>query len=150
MSTAHMQVNDFIDTMDNLIAVMKHEIELVKKRDYEDLKRMQSKKNRLGLAYDEKQTLLQQNPKVLDHLNDAEKADLREKFADFRNVLADNMLAIRAAHDSTEKVMQAVVATIRKRRGITGEPRSALKPRSGYAVYTAPTGVEYNSVNRAL
>ena len=143
MSTAHTQVNDFIDTMDNLIAVMKHEIELVKKRDYEDLKRMQSKKNRLGLAYDE-------NPKVLDHLNDAEKADLREKFADFRNVLADNMLAIRAAHDSTEKVMQAVVATIRKRRGITGEPRSALKPRSGYAVYTAPTGVEYNSVNRAL
>lgn len=149
MTPTQTQVHDFMDTMENLMAVMKHEIELVKKRDYEDLKLMQAKKNRLGIAYDEKQTHLQKNPHILAQLSAEERTTLRAKFADFRNVLADNMLAIRAAHDSTEKVMKAVVGAIRKRRGITGEPRSALKPRFGYAVYNAPTGVEYNTVNRA-
>ena len=66
---------------------------------------MQRKKTRLSESYRNQQNSLQANPDLLTVLAPEEREGLRQKFAHFRAILADNMLAIRAAHDATEKVV---------------------------------------------
>ena len=93
---------------------------------------------------------MQENPDLLATLAPEERDGLRQKFAQFREILADNMLAIRAAHDATEKVIQAVVTDIKKRHGIGDESGSIYKPRRGYAAYTAAPPPNATSVRQAL
>ena len=104
MVNPHQTIEMFTGTMEDLMAVMSYEITLVKARRYSELKQVQRKKNRLSESYQHQQTVLQENPDLLATLAPEERDGLRQKFAQFREILADNMLAIRAAHDATEKV----------------------------------------------
>ncbi|MEC8061391.1 MAG: hypothetical protein VX168_03250 [Pseudomonadota bacterium] len=150
MVNPHQTIEMFTGTMEDLMAVMSYEITLVKARRYSKLKQVQRKKNRLSESYQRQQTVLQENPDLLATLAPEERDGLRQKFAQFREILADNMLAIRAAHDATEKVIQAVVTDIKKRHGIGDESGSIYKPRRGYAAYTAAPPPNATSVRQAL
>ncbi|MGB1005757.1 MAG: hypothetical protein ACPGVX_01185 [Thalassobaculaceae bacterium] len=150
MANPHRTIEIFTSTMEDLIAVMSHEIDLVKARRYDELKQVQRKKTRLSESYRDQQNSLQANPDLLAVLAPEEREGLRQKFAQFRAILADNMLAIRAAHDATEKVVKAVVSDIKKRHGIGDECGSIYKPRRGYAAYNAASGPYATSVSKAL
>ena len=150
MANPHQIIEMFTGTMEDLMAVMSYEITLVKARRYSELKQVQRKKNRLSDSYQHQQAVLQENPDLLATLAPEDRDGLRKRFAQFREILADNMLTIRAAHDATEKVIQAVVTNVKKRHGIGDEGGSIYKPRRGYAAYTAAPPPNATNVRRAL
>ena len=150
MVNPHQTLEMFTGTMEDLMAVMSYEITLVNARRYSELKQVQRKKNRLSESYQRLQTVLQENSDLLDTLAPEDRDRLRQKFAQFREILADHMLSLRAAHDATEKVIHAVVTDIKNRHGIGDESGSIYKPRRGYAAYSAAPPPNATSVRQAL
>ena len=59
----------FVESMTQLMAVMRHEIELVKAREFAELEGVQRRKVQLARTYDEHQTQLRKNLSVLDSLS---------------------------------------------------------------------------------
>ncbi len=99
-------VKMFVESMTQLMAVMRHEIELVKAREFAKLEDVQRRKLQLAKNYDENQTRLRKNLAVLDALSAEERGDLRKLYATFRETLSDNMLALKSAHDAADRVIK--------------------------------------------
>jgi len=139
----------FVESMTQLMAVMRHEIELVKAREFAKLEDVQRRKLQLAKTYDEHQTRLRKNLSVLDSLSTEERGDLRKLYATFRETLSDNMLALKSAHDAADRVVKMVIAGVRKSRGVNGPAVNPSKPVRGYAAYGS-VGVGAAGVSRTL
>lgn len=139
----------FVESMTQLMAVMRHEIDLVKSREFAKLEGVQRRKAQLAKTYDEHQTQLRKNLSVLDSLSTEERGDLRKLYATFRETLSDNMLALKSAHDSADRVIKMIITGVKKARGVTGPAVNPAKPVRGYAAY-GTAGVGAAGLNRTL
>jgi hypothetical protein len=139
----------FVESMTQLMAVMRHEIDLVKARDFAKLEDVQRRKVQLAKTYDEHQTRLRKNLTVLDSLSAEERGDLRKLYAAFRETLSENMLALKSAHDAADRVVKMVIAGVKKSRGVTGPAVNNSKPVRGYAA-NGSARVGAAGINRTL
>lgn len=139
----------FVESMTQLMAVMRHEIELVQSREFGKLEDVQRRKQQLAKTYDEHQARIRKNLSVLDSLSGEERSDLRKLYAAFRETLSDNMLALKSAHDAADRVVKMVISGVKKARGVTGPAVTPGKPVRGYAAYGS-VGVGAAGVSRTL
>ncbi len=139
----------FVESMTQLMAVMRHEIDLVKAREFAKLEDVQRRKVQLAKTYDEHQNKLRKNLSVLDALSAEERGDLRKLYAAFRETLSENMLALKSAHDAADRVVKMVINGVKKARGVTGPAVNTSKPVRGYAAY-GTAGAGAGGVNRTL
>lgn len=135
METRDM-IQQFVETMTQLMALMQREIDLVKQKSFGEIEKMQRQKAQLSKAYQAGQTRLQQDISVLNALNGEERSELRDLYARFRETLVENMLALKAAQDATDRVVKMIIGGVKKARGITGDaPSPSGKAPRGYAAY---------------
>ncbi len=139
----------FVESMTQLMAVMRHEIDLVKAREFNRLEDVQRRKAQLAKTYDEHQTRLRKNLSALDTLSAEERSDLRKLYAAFRETLSENMLALKSAHDAADRMVKMVINGVKKARGVTGPAVNTSKPVRGYAAY-ATAGAGAAGLNRTL
>lgn len=125
----------FVESMAQLTAVMRHEIELIKAREFTKLEDVQRRKAQIAKSYEEHQTRLHKNITVLDALSSDERGDLRKLYAAFRETLSENMIALKSAHDAADRVVKMIIAGVKKSRGVTGPDVKPGKPVRGYAAY---------------
>ena len=95
-----------VEVMSSLMALMRHEIDLIQERRIGELGALQSRKGRMTKAYEDHQKLIQNNPALLDSLSEEERSDLRVLYKRFRETLSDNMVAIRATQQATDRVVK--------------------------------------------
>lgn len=128
-------VQVFVESMTQLMAIMKHEVQLIRDRQFDRLEDVQRQKLQLARSYEQSQAQVRKNPKVLDALSGEERGDLRKLYAAFRETLSENMLALKAAHDTADRVVKMIISGVRKTRGVTGPDVKPGKPVRGYAAY---------------
>lgn len=139
----------FVESMTQLMAVMKHEVQLVRERQFDRLEELQRQKLQLARSYEQSQAQVRKNQAVLNALSAEERGDLRRLYAAFREALSENMLALKAAHDTADRVVKMIVSGVRKSRGVTGPAVKPGKPVRGYAAY-GTAGVGAAGYNRTL
>ncbi|EDP65293.1 hypothetical protein BAL199_02064 [alpha proteobacterium BAL199] len=139
----------FVESMAQLTAVMRHEIELIRGREFTKLEDVQRRKAQIAKGYHDHQTRLRKNLAALDALSDEERTDLRKLYASFRETLSENMIALKSAHDATDRVVKMVISGVKKARGVTGPDVRPGKPVRGYAAY-GTGGVGAAGYNRTL
>jgi hypothetical protein len=147
--TPRDMVKLFVETMTQLMAVMRHEIELVDAREFAKLEDLQRRKTQLASSYTEHQTRLRKNLGILDALSASERADLRSLYAAFRETLSANMLALKSAHDAADRVVKMIISGVKSARGVNGPDVKPGKPVRGYAAY-GTNGVGAIGLNRTL
>jgi flagellar biosynthesis/type III secretory pathway chaperone len=141
-------VEQFVDTMTQLMTLMRREIDVLKARDYRKLEEIQQHKTTMGKAYDQCQTELRKDTSVLAALSDDERGELRQLYARFREALSENMLALKAAQDATDRAVKMIIDGVKKARGVQGQtPSSPGKPIRGYGAYTSNTPGSF-AINR--
>lgn len=134
-------VRHFVESMTQLMAVMQREIELVKEKSFNEIETLQRHKSQLTKAYEVNQSRLHQDLSVLDTLDTDERSELRELYARFRETLTENMLALKAAQDTADRVIKMIIGGVKKARGITGPAPSPMGKRPhGYAAYAQASG----------
>ena len=142
-------IQQFVESMTQLMAVMKHEVQLVRAREFAKLEDVQRRKLMLAKSYEEHQTRVRKNLSVLNALNGEERSDLRKLYAAFRETLSENMLALKAAHDAADRVVKMIVSGVRKTRGVSGPVVKPGKPVRGYAAY-GTSGLGAGGYSRTL
>ena len=131
-------VLSFAESMNGLMEILLQETAVLKSHKYTNLTGLQSRKSQLAKGYAEAQMLVEGDLEVLDSLSTEERTDLRKLYKSFRDVLAENMLALRGAHDATDRVVKLIIDAVKDQRGVKTAP-SAFGPRgNGYAAYSNP------------
>ena len=141
----------FVESMTQLMAVMRQEIDFVRDKRYDDIERLQRHKAKLAKAYETHQSAVYQDTSVFGLLSDGERQELRSLYQAFRETLSENMLALKAAQDATDRVIGMIITGVRKARGVTDTPapQKLSKPARGYAAY-AGAGTASGLMNRTL
>ena len=140
----------FVETMSALMAVLGEETELLKEKRLKDMRTIQNRKSQLSREYAQHQETVYRNPALLRTLSEGERSDLRALYKRVRTILSDNMLALRAAHDSTDRVIKVFVETVRKKRGIPeNPPPRGMRGREGYGAYVGQAAIPV-AVDRQL
>jgi flagellar biosynthesis/type III secretory pathway chaperone len=121
-----------IDIASRLIAVLERETTLLREMKAGEIGALQPEKTRLIAAYEERSRGLNAHGEALGFLEEAVREELRETIARFNDSAKDNALALRAAHQANERLMQAIVEALNRQRD-----RS-----EGYGADGARTGVE--------
>ncbi|MCR9175270.1 MAG: flagellar protein FlgN [Alphaproteobacteria bacterium] len=141
-------VEQFVETMTQLMTLMRREIDVLKARDYGKLEEIQQHKAVMGKAYDQCQSELRKDAAVLAALSPEERGELRTLYARFREALSENMLALKAAQDATDRAVKMIIDGVKKARGIQGQtPAAPGKPIRGYGAYTSSTAGSF-AINR--
>ncbi len=135
----------FVEVMSSLMALMRHEIDLIKERRIGEIGALQSRKGRMTKAYEDHQRAIQKNPALLDALSEDERSDLRALYKRFRETLSDNMVAIRATQQATDRVVKSIITAVKHKRGL---PDVETKPGVGRhgrasAAYAATAGKSF-------
>ncbi|MDA0342127.1 MAG: hypothetical protein O3B74_11085 [Proteobacteria bacterium] len=135
---ARQIVLDFAECMNGLMEILRQENAIIATHKYGDLTPLQSRKTQLAKGYAQAQSAVQNDLEVLNALSTEERTDLRKLYKAFRNVLSENMLALRGAHDATDRVVKLIIDAVKQQRGVKTAPL-AFGPRSkGYAAYSTP------------
>lgn len=144
-------IQHFVESMTQLMAVMRQEIELVSEKRYDDVERLQRHKAKLAQAYEAHQAEVYKDTSVFSLLSDEERTELRSLYQAFRETLSENMLALKAAQDATDRVINMIIGGVRKARGVSenAAPKKLSKPVRGYAAY-AGAGATTGLMNRTL
>lgn len=135
-------IQHFVESMIQLMALMRQEIELVHNKHYEQVERIQRHKVKLTKAFEIHQTALRKDMGVVNALSEGERSELRALYQAFRDTLSENMLALKAAQDATDRVVKMIISGVRKSRGL---PEEAVRPKRGpaprgYGAYAAAGG----------
>lgn len=143
-------LKQFVESMTQLMSVMRREIEILKARDYKKLEEIQRTKTALGKTYDHTQRVLQSDMSIVSMLTEDERSEIRTLYARFREALSENMLALKAAQDATDRAVKMVVDGVKKARGLPmTEPTKPGRPARGYAAYGGGMGTSASfAVNR--
>lgn len=128
----------FAESMSGLMELLIQENAILARRAFKDLDSLQSKKQQLARSYAEAQGSVESNPDVFATLSTSERDDLRALYKRFRGVLSENMLALRGAHDATDRVIKLIIDTVKEQRGVRSAPAAFGKRATGYAAYSTP------------
>ncbi len=148
---ARSLIQHFVESMTQLMVVMRQEIDLVREKKYDHIERLQRHKSNLAKAYETHQSAVYKDTSVFDALNEAERQELRSLYQAFRETLSENMLALKAAQDATDQVINMIIGGVRKARGVSAQPapQHVAKPARGYAAY-AGAGAASGLMSRTL
>lgn len=137
-------IQHFVESMTQLMALMRQETDLVRNKNFDQVERIQRHKAKLTQAFETHQTNIRKDLSVVENLSDEERGELRELYQAFRETLSENMLALKAAQDATNKVVSMIIGGVRKSRGLpqeTAAPRRAQGANQrGYGAYAAAGG----------
>ncbi|MDE0810372.1 MAG: hypothetical protein OSB69_13770 [Alphaproteobacteria bacterium] len=128
----------FAESMNGLMQLLLQENAIIKSRKYKELASLQSKKTQFSKGYAGAQQLVENDPSVLDILTPEERTDLRKLYKSFRDVLAENMLSLRGAHDATDRVVKLIIDAVKEQRGVKTAPSAFGRRANGYAAYSSP------------
>jgi flagellar biosynthesis/type III secretory pathway chaperone len=121
-----------IDIASRLIVVLERETALLREMKAGEIGALQPEKTRLIAAYEERSRGLNAHGQSLGVLEAAVRQELRETISRFDDAAKDNALALRAAHQANERLMQAIVDALNQQRNRA----------EGYGADGAHTGVE--------
>jgi hypothetical protein len=149
---ARTVIMHFVESMTQLMALMRQEIDLVRAKQYDQVERIQRHKTKLTRTFETHQSAIQQNLSMIEVLDETERSELRQLYQAFRDTLSENMLALKAAQDTTQRVVDMIVAGVRKSRGMSPEPVTPKKgpPPRGYGAYAAAGAMGRNLMSRTL
>jgi|GEM_PF-556369 len=137
-------IQHFVESMTQLMAVMRQETDLVRGKRYDQVERMQRHKVKLTKVFEAHQSAIQQDLSVVQTLSDDERTELRSLYQAFREALSENMLALKAAQDATDRVVKMIIGGVRKSRGLSEEAgpprRGKAAVQRGYGAYAAAGG----------
>ena len=115
MST-QTQVNDLIQVSSRLIAVLEREVKLLRAVPSTALAEVQEEKLVLTAAYESQARSLAGHPDLLEALQPVLRAELQRVTKHFQSAVSDNEVALRAARETTQRVLQAIADEIDKNR----------------------------------
>jgi small-conductance mechanosensitive channel len=146
-------IQHFVESMTQLMALMRQETELVRDKKYEQVERIQRHKAKLTQAFEAHQTNIRKDLSVVENLSTEERGELRALYQAFRETLSENMLALKAAQDATNKVVSMIIGGVRKSRGLPEENaprrRGNTANQRGYGAYAA-AGAAGHLMSRTL
>lgn len=132
-------IQHFVESMTQLMALMRQEIEMVHTKRFEHIEQIQRHKVKLTKAFEAHQTALRKDTSAVAALSDDERSELRALYQAFRETLSENMLALKAAQDTADRVVKMIINGVRKSRGLPEETVKTTRgpaPR-GYGAYSA-------------
>jgi transcriptional regulator of heat shock response len=137
-------IQHFVVSMTQLMALMRQETDLVRSKQYDQVERIQRHKVKLAQAFETHQRAIKENLSAVETLSTEERSELRSLYQVFRETLSENMLALKAAQDATDKMVKLIINGVRKARGMpenapTQKGRKASVQR-GYGAYAAAGG----------
>jgi len=115
MST-QTQVNDLLQVTSRLIAVLEREVELLRAVPSTALAELQEEKVVLTAAYASQARSLTGHPELLEALQPVLRAELRRVTGRFQSAVSDNEVALRAARETTQRVLQAIADELERNR----------------------------------
>ncbi|WPZ34169.1 hypothetical protein T8K17_23420 [Thalassobaculum sp. OXR-137] len=137
-------IQHFVESMTQLMALMRQETDLVRNKRYDQVEKIQRHKIKLSQAFEIHQRAIKQNLSAVETLSSEERSELRSLYQVFRETLSENMLALKAAQDATDKMVNLIISGVRKARGLpdaapvqTGR-KGAIK--RGYGAYATAGG----------
>ncbi|MCR9072067.1 MAG: hypothetical protein NXI18_10135 [Alphaproteobacteria bacterium] len=134
-------IQHFVESMTQLMALMRQETDLVREKNFDQVERIQRHKARLTQAFESYQTSIQKDLSVVENLSTEERGELRALYQAFRETLSENMLALKAAQDAANKVVNMIIGGVRKSRGLPEETaprrRGNVANQRGYGAYSA-------------
>lgn len=134
-------IQHFVESMTQLMALMRQETDLVRNKKYDQVEKIQRHKVKLSQAFETHQNAIQKNLSAVETLSSEERSELRSLYQMFRETLSENMLALKAAQDATDKMVNLIISGVRKARGLpdaapaqTGRKGAIQR---GYGAYSA-------------
>ena len=115
MSTQR-QVNDLLQVTSRLIAVLEREVELLRAVPSTGLEALQEEKSALTIAYETQARSLTGHPELLVALQPVLRAELKRVTGRFQSAVAANEVALRAARETTQRVLQAIADELDRSR----------------------------------
>lgn len=115
MST-QSQVNDLIRITSRLIAVLEREVELLHTKPATGIEALQEEKSTLTTAYESQARSLSGHPELLEALQPVLRAELKRVTGRFQSAVSANEAALRAARETTQRVLQAIADELDKDR----------------------------------
>ena len=110
------RIDGLIQITSRLIAVLEREVELLRKPPSDGLKALQEEKSALTDAYESQARSLAGHPELLEALQPVLRAELERVTSRFQSAVAANEAALRAARETTQRVLQAIADELDRNR----------------------------------
>jgi flagellar biosynthesis/type III secretory pathway chaperone len=130
-----------IDIASRLITLLGQETQLLRQMKIKEIAALQDEKLALTRAYEARTRDLNQNSGDLDAVDQAIREELRATVNRFEDAAKANAIAVHAAQEANQRLMQAIVDIVSERRGRTesyaADGTSTVKdarPREGLAL----------------
>jgi flagellar biosynthesis/type III secretory pathway chaperone len=114
MSNPAARLNELVTVVDRLEQVLAKETEMLDSLQTGELTPVIEEKQRLSEAYQRIHEELTDDPSPLSILTEAQKEGLRDLLSRFRNTTRENERALGAAKHVSERVIEAVVDSVKK------------------------------------
>ncbi len=115
------QITELLKITGRLIGVLEREIEVLRAMQPAEIEALQQDKIALSAAYEAQIKSFADQPEILEAVQPALRAEFETVIGKFRSTLAANERALRAARDTSQRVLEAIAYEIdRKRRENTG------------------------------
>ncbi len=115
MST-RSQVNDLLLVTSRLISVLEREVELLSAAPTTALAELQEEKATLTATYESQARSLAGHPELLEALQPVLRTELKRVTSRFQSAVSNNEVALRAARETTQRVLQAIADELGKNR----------------------------------
>ncbi len=114
--TTTSRIDGLIQITSRLITVLEREVELLRKPPSTGLKALQEEKSVLTAAYESQARSLAGHPELLQALQPVLRAELERVTSRFQSAVSTNEAALRAARETTQRVLQAIADELDKNR----------------------------------
>jgi hypothetical protein len=142
------KVNDLLQVTSRLIAVLDREVELLRTASSTELETLQEEKAKLTVAYESQARSMAGHPELLEALQPVLRAELERVTSRFQSAISANEVALRAARDTTQRVLQAIADELDKnRRNNTGYSATGYGSTASYGGGGQPVSI---AVDRRL
>lgn len=118
--TRNAPVHAFITTVDQLVAVMDTEIELLREMRTRDIAELQARKVSLVASYERLAAQLQEDPELLPSLEPELREELLEVSEVLQDAIRDNEAALRAATRANERLLKTIVEALQQEQNTYG------------------------------
>ena len=115
MSTTS-RIDDLIQITSRLIVVLEREVELLRATPSTGLEALQEEKSALTAAYESQARSLAGHPELLEALQPVLRAELERVSSRFQSAVSNNEMALRAARETTQRVLQAIADELGRNR----------------------------------
>jgi flagellar biosynthesis/type III secretory pathway chaperone len=134
-------IDGLIDVASRLITLLGQETVLLRQMKIKEIAALQEQKLALTRAYEARMRELNENSGELDVVDQAIRDELKATVNRFEDAAKANAIAVHAAQEANQRLMQAIVDIVSERRGrsegYAADGTSTLKdarPREGVAL----------------